>query len=190
MQVSFLKIQHMTGLVANGSRIRRVKCDETKPACNRCTSTGRKCEGYSVSAPSRGNSRSPPTQNQAHASETLCSLSLYRLSSEIPGDEIERRSFYYLRERAIYDISGYFESEFWDRLGLQISHTEPTVRHALLALSSLCETYESKSINQDLTNDRDQFHIQFELQQYSKAVRLLADYLSTSQTRLRRRGWK
>jgi hypothetical protein len=174
----------MTGMVADGSRIRRVKCDETKPDCNRCTSTGRKCEGYPVPTPPRGDSRSPPTQHRAHGGETLYSLSLYRLSSEIPGNYIERRSFYYLRERAIYDISGYFESEFWDRLVLQISHTEPTVRHALLALSSLCETYESKSINQDLNNDRDKFHLQFALQQYNKAVRLLADYLSTSQTQL------
>ncbi|KAK4500857.1 hypothetical protein PRZ48_009049 [Zasmidium cellare] len=27
-------------------RIRRVKCDETKPNCNKCVSTGRKCDGY------------------------------------------------------------------------------------------------------------------------------------------------
>jgi hypothetical protein len=27
-------------------RIRRVKCDEGKPNCQRCISTGRKCDGY------------------------------------------------------------------------------------------------------------------------------------------------
>ncbi|TQS32088.1 hypothetical protein Golomagni_07605, partial [Golovinomyces magnicellulatus] len=27
-------------------KIRRVKCDEVAPSCNRCTSTGRKCDGY------------------------------------------------------------------------------------------------------------------------------------------------
>lgn len=27
-------------------KIRHKKCDETKPACRRCTSTGRKCDGY------------------------------------------------------------------------------------------------------------------------------------------------
>lgn len=26
-------------------RIRKVKCDENRPACNRCTSTGRSCDG-------------------------------------------------------------------------------------------------------------------------------------------------
>ncbi|KAK2041831.1 hypothetical protein LZ31DRAFT_383478 [Colletotrichum somersetense] len=31
---------------------RKVKCDEAKPACARCTGTGRKCEGYAVVVPS------------------------------------------------------------------------------------------------------------------------------------------
>lgn len=31
-------------------KIRRKKCDEAKPFCSRCTSTGRKCDGYSSSA--------------------------------------------------------------------------------------------------------------------------------------------
>lgn len=34
-----------------GCRIRKVKCDETKPDCNKCTSTGRKCDGYSLETP-------------------------------------------------------------------------------------------------------------------------------------------
>jgi hypothetical protein len=29
------------------SRVRRVKCDEMKPSCKRCSSTGRRCDGYS-----------------------------------------------------------------------------------------------------------------------------------------------
>lgn len=32
----------------NLHRIRRVKCDEEKPACVRCTSTGRTCDGYEM----------------------------------------------------------------------------------------------------------------------------------------------
>src|SRR5271156_3905141 len=29
-------------------KIRRIKCDEVKPACLRCTSSGRKCDGYAT----------------------------------------------------------------------------------------------------------------------------------------------
>ncbi|KAI1384916.1 uncharacterized protein F4822DRAFT_416684 [Hypoxylon trugodes] len=40
-------------------RIRRVKCDETKPSCTRCESTGRKCDGYGGAAPPRQRKRAP-----------------------------------------------------------------------------------------------------------------------------------
>jgi len=36
----------LTPEFSNRSRIRRVKCGEEKPACLRCTSTGRTCDGY------------------------------------------------------------------------------------------------------------------------------------------------
>jgi hypothetical protein len=139
-----------------------VKCDETKPDCMRCTSTGRRCEGYPISvwpAPAP---------------------SLYTLTWDNHASNAERRSFSYMRERAIYDISGYFESDFWDRLVLRISSTEPVVRHALLGLSSLCETYYSRGLN-ELQSES---HAQFALQQYNKAVRLLSDSLSTSKPQL------
>lgn len=155
-----------------------MKCDERKPACDRCTSTGRKCEGYPISTPSPR--RSPTIQHTGLVSDTFSSLSTYCLSPDTASDYAERRSFHYLKERAIYDISGYFESEFWDRLVLQISHKEPTVRHALLALSSLCESYNS----QDATGYDDKSCEQFSLQQYNTAVRLLANYLSMPQSRL------
>ncbi|KAH8588198.1 hypothetical protein B0O99DRAFT_555468 [Bisporella sp. PMI_857] len=163
-------------------KIRRIKCDETKPACTRCTSTGRKCEGYPADlTPHPRDSRSPPpTQSPNLADATLPSLSVYRLSAEFAGDDIERRSFHYLRECAAYDISGYFETEFWGRLVLQIGHTEPSVRHALLALGSLCQAHES----QDLIDDHYQFHLQFSLQHSNKAIRLAVDYLSTLQPQL------
>ncbi|KAE8550509.1 hypothetical protein EYB25_006736 [Talaromyces marneffei] len=35
-------------------KVRRVKCDETRPACGRCTSTGRTCDGYGIWSTSAG----------------------------------------------------------------------------------------------------------------------------------------
>ena len=137
---------------------------------------------YPVSPPSSGYDRPPASSAQSPdpASAAFGSLSLYRLTSGIPSNDAERRGFCYIRERAIYDISGYFESEFWDRLLLQISHAEPAVRHALLSLSSFCEIYES----QTLALGRGKPQEQLALQQYNKAVGLLADYLSASQPQL------
>ncbi|KAL2807765.1 hypothetical protein BJX63DRAFT_60948 [Aspergillus granulosus] len=38
------KLKVRTGCIT--CKIRRVKCDEGKPSCSRCVSTGRKCDGY------------------------------------------------------------------------------------------------------------------------------------------------
>ena len=38
------KCKHSIG--TDSIRIRRKKCDETKPSCQRCKTTGRKCDGY------------------------------------------------------------------------------------------------------------------------------------------------
>jgi hypothetical protein len=36
-----------TSLTENmSSRTRKIKCDECKPHCTRCSSTGRRCNGY------------------------------------------------------------------------------------------------------------------------------------------------
>ncbi|KAH4069175.1 hypothetical protein HBH98_012240 [Parastagonospora nodorum] len=44
-------------------KIRKVKCDEEKPFCKRCTSTGRTCDGYDVTfrPPSNSPKNSPPS---------------------------------------------------------------------------------------------------------------------------------
>ncbi|KAI0896816.1 hypothetical protein F4806DRAFT_463028 [Annulohypoxylon nitens] len=63
-------------------KIRRVKCDETKPACTRCTSTGRKCDGYEGAAPPRPRkSPSAPPSSTSFSSSTSTSNSAFPLSS-------------------------------------------------------------------------------------------------------------
>lgn len=65
MQVEFV---FCTNRKLSFPRTRRIKCDETKPACKRCTLTGRDCayEGGSLSPASSGPSSPPqptsPTQ--------------------------------------------------------------------------------------------------------------------------------
>ncbi|KAI2469846.1 hypothetical protein F4781DRAFT_201995 [Annulohypoxylon bovei var. microspora] len=51
-------------------KIRRVKCDETKPACTRCTSTGRKCDGYGGAAPPRPK-KSPTAPSSSQLADPL-----------------------------------------------------------------------------------------------------------------------
>lgn len=64
-------------LTHQSQRIRRIKCDETKPHCQRCTSTGRKCDGYSSL---------PFSRRDLHAA-SLASLTTHTSSDESSGSE-------------------------------------------------------------------------------------------------------
>lgn len=58
-------------------------------------------------------------------------------SSNLPGTHDERRYFEYSRQRSVVEFSGYSDSNFWDQLILQVSHDDPAVCHAVIALDSL-----------------------------------------------------
>ena len=73
------------------------------------------------------------------------------------------------------DISGCFEVDFWDRLVPQVGHAEPTVHHALLALSSLYESYASQGRALPESPEK-----KLALRHYTKAVGLLANDLASN----------
>lgn len=56
-------------------KIRRKKCDETKPSCRRCTSTVRKCDGYGTYAPSVSSSKTETIEPYGKA-KAISTLSL------------------------------------------------------------------------------------------------------------------
>ncbi|KAG0650452.1 Aspercryptin biosynthesis cluster-specific transcription regulator atnN [Hyphodiscus hymeniophilus] len=131
-------------------KIRRVKCGEAKPSCLRCTSTGRKCDGY-VSPPARQNSKSTPRKTPAPKSASTQSangtpasaIAISRSpSTDISGIPSQRRSFHYFRMRNMSLMPGNFEPYFWDHLVLQYSHRDPTIRYSLIALSTIYEERE------------------------------------------------
>jgi hypothetical protein len=93
------------------SRIRRVKCDEAKPHCQRCTSTGRKCDGYatpkaSTTAQPRGMEMVPIGPMRAMSTAGGGFL----LTSECVF--LSRRSFHMFNELYAPMISGYGTAGF------------------------------------------------------------------------------
>lgn len=50
-------------------KARKVKCDEQKPECGRCSTSGRRCEGYSPSP----SSSTSPEPDQSHRQLTVSS---------------------------------------------------------------------------------------------------------------------
>ncbi|KAI0201657.1 hypothetical protein F4808DRAFT_108320 [Astrocystis sublimbata] len=103
-------------------KIRKVKCDEEKPHCKRCTGTGRKCDGY------------PPIS-------TSSALSWHRPRHLFPdvNNTLERRSLEFFCEVAAPVLSGPLNPYFWTHLILQFSQMEPAVRHSVVAVGSLYE---------------------------------------------------
>lgn len=55
----------------------------------------------------------------------------------VTGDEMELRYFQLFQSQAAPKLSGPFSSQFWTRLVLQESHSEPAIRHAVVAVGAL-----------------------------------------------------
>ena len=123
-------------------RIRRVKCDEQKPECHRCVSTGRKCDGYSILPFSRRDfqqAASVSTSRQASPSyQHQAGGIIPRLVTDPAFEDLlEKRYFQFFRQKTIASTNSTVDSRFWDRTILQACHSEPTIKYAVLALSSL-----------------------------------------------------
>jgi hypothetical protein len=126
-----------------------VKCDETRPACLRCTSTRRTCDGYSDVSP-------PPSNIGTVTTGPFNIHSPTKL----------RRSFAFFTHRTSPQLAGFFGSDFWERLVLQAAYHESAVRHAIVAIGSLHELVEHQTGITDATRA-------FALEQYNLAIREL-----------------
>jgi hypothetical protein len=142
-----------------------VKCDEAKPSCYLCISTGRKCDGYG------SNTEASPDLLIAFSGALSRSP-----SNGFLGNENERRSFYFFQQKTAPELSGFFGSDFWKGLLLQAALHEPSIRHAILALGSLHAKSEQdgRLLTQSHTNG---WTDDFALNNYSQAINVLVDPL-------------
>jgi hypothetical protein len=116
----------------NWPRIRRVKCDETKPHCLRCAQTGRKCDGFPVPVPDHGGPAATPPP-----ALPLRSVASYSIPFRIPGSQKDRQLLHYFCVQGVTDVSGFCGTAFWSQTVLQACQSDAIVRQALTALSSL-----------------------------------------------------
>ncbi|KAH8130854.1 hypothetical protein LI328DRAFT_159129 [Trichoderma asperelloides] len=131
---------------------RRVKCDEEKPACQRCISTGRVCDGYGI----WGGGNAYGSSNKAPSLSKL-SLTYYK-KMPVPLNVVSMSQmhriagrpasigFEYFRRYTSTKLPGLFESGFWDSLVLQASDQEPAVLHAVTALGAAHKNDEHISL--------------------------------------------
>lgn len=114
----------------------------------------------------------PKTNRSSSSTPSAASAkpSITIIYTDIVGQLDERRSFQHFRIRTADDLSGYFDSNFWNRLILQLSHSEPAIKHALIALGAAHESYQAG--HADSLNSPS-----LALKQYNKAISCLKQQL-------------
>lgn len=161
--------------LVSGTRIRRLKCDETKPACVRCTSTGRTCDGYKNDVPC-----DPPTASEL--APVMAQSIPNELSIGIGGDRVERRGFHFFQSYVWPQLSSELHSVFWERLILQASHSDAAIRHAAIAFGSLGERLLINNVMTFDNEDANRLH-NFARVHYCKAIQELRKQLSSGRER-------
>ncbi|KAK3905595.1 hypothetical protein C8A05DRAFT_12607 [Staphylotrichum tortipilum] len=159
-------------------KIRKVKCDEVKPFCMRCTKTGRRCDGYldARTMALRRRRAGPATSAAVGGPQAPPSLFYECASSD------EKRSFHFFQHITAPCLSGDLDGAFWRVLVLQICQSEPAVRHAVLAVSSLHEGMVQAAAVTPYVNSSEDRNA-FALYQYNRAIACLLDQMRTANAR-------
>ncbi|GIJ99625.1 hypothetical protein Aspvir_003626 [Aspergillus viridinutans] len=147
-------------------RIRKVKCDEGYPACRRCLSTGRTCDGYGIWGGGSSNRPTKPSAVAVNSALVIRPMSDFQLSARTNNEE--GRYLQWFKERTGSKMSGSFFSEFWSGFVLQAGMSDPAVLHAILALSSV---HRHGILNDDGLETGDEEKVT--LSRYSKAINYL-----------------
>ncbi|KAK4234803.1 hypothetical protein C8A03DRAFT_18363 [Achaetomium macrosporum] len=162
-------------------KIRKVKCDEAKPYCMRCTKTGRRCDGY------LDGRTIAQRQRRAAGLGGSDAVGMMRAPTAPPApfydwaSSDERRAFHFFQHVTAPCLSGDLDSAFWRVLVLQISQSEPAVRHAVLAVSSLHEGMVQAAATTPYASPEDRNS--FALYQYNRAIACLLDQMRTVDAR-------
>ncbi|KAL0935767.1 uncharacterized protein CTRU02_210358 [Colletotrichum truncatum] len=163
-------------------RIRRVKCDESKPFCQKCVDTGRTCDGYE--SPFRLVSTNTAPNNTRAGGRKSVATRFQPIQSVLELTEIE------ITPQDIDLLARYFSTKtmFDVKLGcneearqiLQASLTDAPIRHAVSSLKTLREHLEaSTNIVSPVVRRTPNHSYDYGLQQYCVALGGLASRLSS-----------
>ncbi|KAK3395296.1 hypothetical protein B0H63DRAFT_66588 [Podospora didyma] len=131
-------------------RIRRVKCDETKPDCKRCIEGKRKCDGYTPDGPAA-------TLSRRELAVVVRSLPTIGPAARVlAGPQTPHNSvcWDFFRLRTAPTAGAFFPTGFWTTRLLQVAHTEPAVWSAVLALGALHRRWELGAGGPEYHDDR------------------------------------
>ncbi|KIW80389.1 hypothetical protein Z517_07004 [Fonsecaea pedrosoi CBS 271.37] len=112
-------------------KIRKVKCDELRPACRRCLGTGRKCDGYG---------RNVDSHASRPAAAATSSGNLRRLISTTAHNHAEPeelRCFEFFMEKVVPNCTRMVDGAFWHQIIPQLSRSDPVIWYAVNSLACL-----------------------------------------------------
>jgi hypothetical protein len=133
---------------------RRVKCDETRPLCERCTKSGRACGGYK-----------PPPRVHLH---TICPRPPTLVLAK-PLKDLESIALDFFRLATIHQLPCASATETpWEHVALDLVYQQPSIAAAVSACAAL---------HRAETDVKDGGQREFALQQYNKSLALLREYI-------------
>ncbi|AEO67074.1 uncharacterized protein THITE_2021086, partial [Thermothielavioides terrestris NRRL 8126] len=159
-----------------------------KPACFRCTSTGRTCDGYDQAVLAR----TRPVDSGQHAeraraefvrtcewNETL--RSMRRIEDSIDGTDTEKRLFARFRAATADGVAAHLcpFSAFWRRLMPATCCQDEAIKHAVVALAAAYQLfqYPNEPVIDGFT--RGDLKV-FTIQQYNRSIELLQNHAAIS----------
>lgn len=85
-------------------------------------------------------------------------------------NEIDYSYFVFFHENTAVELSGYFETDIWNCLVLQMAHEEPFARQAIIAIGALTMTTNvtAASMNPEFFGPIARRHYDYALRQYGK----------------------
>ncbi|KAF8854583.1 hypothetical protein BDZ45DRAFT_596869, partial [Acephala macrosclerotiorum] len=184
-------------------RQRRVKCDETKPACLRCSNFGRVCGGYpskeetpppkDASPPakrkllSKAMQATPPAPSPSpepsHAAVFAPPPPNSSFPPHIPAgitfqDQREYQYFCHFRDATAMEFSNGFEPTLWNPFVLKTCDNL-SIRQLVVATAALSIAVKTPPLR--LWNPSNDQHHQYALQQYGQALKGIREMVAAGQ---------
>ena len=152
-------------------RVRRVKCDEEKPRCQRCAKSGRKCDGYlDVEVNLSGRDLAVVARQQSVVGPLADFLARTTVTTNANNNSYKKRPvpkmvgplsraltmfpsrtgrpgdamlFDLFRAETAPASAHFMPSQFWTQELLQLAHSEPSIWHATITLAALHRRWDA-----------------------------------------------
>ncbi|KAJ9612263.1 hypothetical protein H2200_003860 [Cladophialophora chaetospira] len=170
-------------------KVRRVRCGEERPACQRCISTGRVCDGYGIWGGGGNTYEQRYRPQQAQGSEQALvkrvkpALTIIGTFHDCPVtalDAAETHHFEWFWRRTARKIPGAFFSDAGNALFFQACVSDAAVTHGVLAMCSAHRDSDKVvAAKKPMLVQREEH---FALRQYNKSIKLLQPHLRSDDT--------